>query len=198
MLMTAVLLFFLIACREKNQSPAPEPKTATVQDTVAVSKQYFPVISFLKSEIAYVDSLPAGIMKYWSSGSQRDSGYIQLEEFHKLAGEFLSPEINDSIFDSQFTETSFLDKSTNTGTFFYSTKNENIPVKRVDIVTAKGEIYDEVKSIYIEKNYRQADSFFVKKMFWKPKRNFQIITTRSKGSGKPMNELIKVVWDNRE
>jgi hypothetical protein len=71
-------------------------------------------------------------------------------------------------------------------------------VSRVDVVTAKGDIYDEVKSIYIEKNYRQQDSFLTKKLFWKPKRNFQIITMTSKDAGKTKNQLIKVVWDNRE
>ena len=194
---TGLFLFFL-ACGEKNRSSDADPKTATVEDTTQAASQYFPVSAFLKGEIAYVDSLPVGIMKYTSRESRQDSGYIKIEEFHKLAQEFLPSEMNDSQFVKEFQETSFMDKSTNIATFMYGSKNEKIPVRRVDIVTAKGPIYDEVKSIYIEKNYQQGDSFFIKKLFWRPKRNFQIVTLKSKGSEKPQNELIKVVWDNRE
>jgi hypothetical protein len=115
-----------------------------------------------------------------------------------MAAEFLPREITASQFENAFEESSFLDKSTNAGTFFYSNKDHGNPVRRVDVVTSKGDIYDEVKSIYIEKNYQEGDNFVIKKLIWNPKRNFQIITMISKGSGKPKNEIIKVVWDNRE
>ncbi len=70
----------LISCGEKNPNPAePSPAKQVPQDTTSTAKQYFPVRDFLTSEIAYVDSLPVGIMKYRSSANHSDSGYIDIK-----------------------------------------------------------------------------------------------------------------------
>lgn len=197
-LVTASLVLFFMACGDKNQPKTSNPETPSEQDSSTPAQQYFPVMEFLKGEIAYVDSLPVGIMKYTHSGSKTDSGYIKPDEFHELTAEFLTAELIDSSFEKHFEETSFLDKTSNNATFYYSSRNEDIPVRRVDVVMSKGEVFDEVKSIYIEKNYRHGESSLMKKLFWKPKRNFQIITVKTDNTQKPENEFIKVVWDNRE
>jgi hypothetical protein len=106
--------------------------------------------------------------------------------------------MKDSIFKRNFQESSFWDRTTNTGTFYYRTKNDTGSLTRVDVVTMKGDVYDEVKSIYIEKNTMQGKQPVVKKMMWKPKRNFQIISIKTNDKDQPENEIIKVVWDNRE
>lgn len=192
----AILALVILACNETPQS-APAGSSTISQKDSALEQVYFPLDDFLRNEIAYVDSLPVGIKKYRTVGSVIDSGYIQLEEFHRLAQEFISADFEHGVFRKTFGETSFFDRSTNTATFMYSAKNANSPVRRIDIVTAKGDIYDDVKSIYIEKQFG-TDSVLMKKLFWKPRRNFQIITIKSTPEGKPVNELIKVVWDNRE
>jgi hypothetical protein len=104
------------------------------------------------------------------------------------------PEINDSSLKKKFQETSFVDKSNGNATFFYKANDPSVSIKRIDVVTAKGDIYDEVKSLYIEREFRSSDSLLVKKLIWKPKRNFQIVIVDPSGKDK----LIKVVWDNRE
>jgi hypothetical protein len=198
-LMTAGLIVCLWSCGNKTETASTVPGSPEVADTAAnVPSPYFPLYDYMLNEIEYVDSLPVGIMKYSTVGKEKDSGYIQLEEFHQLAEQFLTPEIRDSSFAKTFKETSFFDRSSNNATFFYKTEDTASQIKRVDIVTGKGEIYDEVKSIYIEKNIPQAEGLVVKKLYWKPKRNFQIITVNEPGGSKLQNELIKVVWDNRE
>jgi hypothetical protein len=196
-LVIAGLVVLTLACNEKKPD-APDKSTTTGQQDTSAAQPYFPLASFLRSEIQYVDSLPVGIKKYTTAGKQQDSGYIRLEEFHRLSAEFLSPEIGDSAFKTNFTETSFFDKSSNTATFLYTSKNQNTAVRRADVITAKGDIYDEVQSIYVEKSREAGDTTITKKMFWKPKRNFQIITLIAAKNEKPKNELVKVVWDNRE
>lgn len=190
--MSAAIAMIICSCGEKTRpATSYSDSTKIVADSAKIQPSpYFPVYDFLAGEIAYVDSTPLGLMKYTTIGKVKDSGYIQLEEFHRLTAEFQLPEINDSMLKHNFRETSFVDKSTGNATFFYKPTDADTKIKRIDVVTAKGDIYDEVKSLYIEK----ADSSVVKKLMWKPKRNFQII--RIDPSGK--NELIKVVWDNRE
>jgi hypothetical protein len=198
-LVIAAIAIFTLSCNEKNPPPKPETAvTDSVPETAKVPQQYFPVADFLRNEIDYVDSLPIGIMKYRTRNSKTDSGYIKLDEFHRLAGQFLSTELMEPAFAKEFKETSFFDRSNNNATFFYSSDNDSLPVKRVDVVTTKGDVYDDVKSIYIEKLFHRNDSLTILKLIWKPKRNFQIIRITSTGSEDPKNELIKVVWDNRE
>jgi len=190
--MSAMIALILWSCGERNRSAESISDTTTtaVDSSKKVESPYFPVYDFLSNEIEYVDSTPVGIMKYTTVGKVKDSGYIQLEEFHKLTSEFQLPEINDSMLKKNFSETSFVDKSNDNATFYYKSKDTATKIKRIDVVTTKGVLYDELKSLYIEKS----DSSVVKKLIWKPKRNFQIITVDPSGK----NELIKVVWDNRE
>jgi hypothetical protein len=191
-LMSAIIAIIVWSCGEKNQSAqSKSDSTKIAADTIEKNETpYFPVYDYLNSEIAYVDSTPVGLMKYTTVGRVKDSGYIQLEEFHKLTSQFQLPEINDSLFKHNFRETSFVDKSNGNATFFYKPTDTTTKIKRIDVVTARTDLYDEVKSLYIER----ADSSAVKKLIWKPKRNFQIITVNASGK----NELTKVVWDNRE
>src|SRR5215212_746084 len=103
-LMSAVIAIFIWSCGEKNQ-PAEnvsDSTTATSADTSKASSQYFPVYDFLSNEIEYVDSTPVGIMKYSTIGKVKDSGYIQLEEFHNLVDQFHLPELKEPLFSAKF------------------------------------------------------------------------------------------------
>lgn len=199
-LMAAAITVCFCGCGDKTNPATDTADTPSVpatkpDSTTKTASAYFPVYDFLAGEISYVDSLPVGIMKYVTVGKKKDSSFIKLEEFHELAGEFLGPDLADSAFRKKFVESSFFDKSTNNATFFYKAADTSTQIRRVDIITFKGEVYDEVKSVYIEKESASADTSVVKKLYWKPKRNFQIITVNDK---KPSNQLVKVVWDNRE
>jgi hypothetical protein len=197
-LVIAGLALITISCNDKQPAATTETPDSTATQDSAKPQPFFPLADFIRGEISYVDSLPVGIKKFTTHGGKTDSTYIQLNEFHRLAGEFQSPELSNPAFERKFKETSFFDQSTNTATFLYTSTDTSTTVKRADVVTAKGDIYDEVRSIYIEKNSTDGKYNVTKKMYWKPKRNFQIITLTAAGSGKPENELIKVVWDNRE
>lgn len=187
--------FFVFACGDKK--PAEVSAKAAAKDTAAAPKQFFPVMGFIKGEVAYVDSLPVGIKKY-RGDNKKTFSYIKPEEFHRLAMEFTPKEMEDSFFLSHYQETSFLDRSTNTGTFLYVSKDPSLSLQRVDVITAKGDAYDQVKSIYLQKNYRSGDTTFIKKLFWRPQKSFQTITETVRGGGQPQTEVINVVWDNRE
>lgn len=193
-----LLSFILVFSACSNTDPETPAEPATTDSTSAVTQNFFPIQDFLKSEIAAVNSASSGIRKYTSSGTAKDSGYIQPEEFNKLAQEFLPSALNDSVFKKEFKETSFIDKATEGSTFYYSTTNPAIELKRADVVTQKTDTYDKVKSIYLERNYISGTNTIIKKLYWKPGRNFQVITQTLKNSGAPETELIKVVWDNRE
>lgn len=196
-----IAIVALMACGEKKPAAHSNGEISSAEnlkDTGGALKKYFPILDFLKGEIAYVDSLPVGIKKFTGKGARNKYVYINAEEFHRLAAEFTPKEIEDSFFLKEYQETSFLDKSSNSATFLYSTKNESLSLRRVDVLTVKGDVYDKVKSIYLEKNHTSGDTGYIKKLYWQPQRSFQLITQASPHSGAPQTEIINVVWDNRE
>jgi hypothetical protein len=188
------LFFFLyFAC---NTSDKNQLEATNNTDSAKKEKSYFPVIDFIKSEIKIVDSLPVGIMKYRTSNNIIDSGYIQLEEFHQLAKEFLPADLEKGHFESNFSETSFFDNTTQYASFLYSGTKQELQVTRVDVLTkAEDVVYNKVQSIYIEKRINKTDTSIIKKLYWKTGQNFQINTEMRTPEQKTITEQIKVVWN---
>src|SRR5688572_2943807 len=146
-ILTVLLTTVFVSCGS-NETSNPTAGATTADST---EKVYFPVQEFLRGEIRYVDSLPVGIMKYTTTGTRIDSGYIQPPEFRALAYEFLSGDLEEERFRENFEEVSFYDQGTRYSTFNYSPKTDNTEIKRVDVIAAPGLQYDKVNSIYIEK-----------------------------------------------
>ena len=186
-----VTLGFLVqACHEQSNDKQP----AAVEE----KKDYFPVADYIRSEINYVDSLPLGIVKYHIAQDKKDSSYIKTEEFDKLAKEFLPAELSDSSFTRDFTESSFIDQTTQSVTFTYSTADAGHILRRVDVLASPEQGFNKVKSIYMEKTINKGDSIVIKKMYWKAKRSFQIISILEAGNQPAVTSQLKVVWDNRD
>ena len=51
---------------------------------------FFPVLTFLKSQVAQVDTSVYSIIKITTVGNQSDTTYIKREDFRKEAADFLS------------------------------------------------------------------------------------------------------------
>ncbi|MBS1917749.1 MAG: hypothetical protein JST87_15870 [Bacteroidetes bacterium] len=187
-----LLIALFSAC--KNHSPASASNPADS----SVKKNYFPVASFIRDEIRYVDSMPLGILKQTIKNGQKDSGYIKNDEFHELAQEFIPSIFSSGDFEKDYTETSFMDQTTESVTFTYATKNKEQEVKRIDVLAKPGDSFIKVKSVYMEKAAGKNDTLITKKMFWKAKHNFQVVTIIQPSGQKPVIEQLKVVWDDSE
>src|SRR5690606_31268800 len=109
-----------VSRKAETSEGKPVSETGSTLDSVNGTGEYFPVLDFLKSEIAFVDSLPVGIMKYKTEGSRTDSAYMKSAEFRELASEFLPPQLQPGQFKKNFKESAFLDKLTGAATFYYN------------------------------------------------------------------------------
>ncbi|HWK05381.1 MAG TPA: hypothetical protein VNS58_17195 [Puia sp.] len=176
------------ACTTPSSSPP-------VQKQDSAPPSFLPVADYLRGEISYVDSTPLAILKHTVRDNRSDSAFIQQGEFNRLAVEFLAPELDPALFSKNFTETSFMDKTTGYLTFTYSTPNKTLSLQRVDVLVAPGNTADKIKSIYLEKISPAGDTSVVKKMFWETGRNFQILTSRRLPGKPPLEEQLKVIWD---
>jgi hypothetical protein len=138
--------------------------------------------------------------KYTIRGGKTDSGYIQLSEFNTLALQFLLPEFKDGSFEKNFTENAFMDKTTQSVTFTYSTDNKDLSLQRADVQVAQmaGSRTNQVKSVYLEKRRVSGDSVVLQKMYWQSGRNFSVVSLiRVKGQT-PVQQQLRVVWDTDE
>lgn len=179
------------ACGHSNPPDATAGKDS-------VSNPYFPVAEYLESEILFVDSTPTALWKYVTHKGRTDSSFIGVPEFNSLAIQFLPPAIRDSGWERRFIETSFADKTTKSITFTYSPRDKTEGVQRVDVLTTPGARAQEVRSIYVEESREAGDSLILRKMLWRSKTGFQIVTlTRVKGQ-EPDEQQVKVVWGSQE
>jgi len=187
-------LLFVSACGNTPQSPPPAPK----EDSTATTTAYLPVADYLRAEISYVDSTPLAIKKFNDLNNRKDSSFIERDEFHQLAKEFLVPELATDSFKNNYSESSFSDKTSGYLTFTYSTQNKKLSLQRVDVFAAPGTSMDKVKSIYLQKFSTAGDTTIVKKMFWKMGHNFLILTSLQVPGKAPLERRLKVVWDEEE
>jgi hypothetical protein len=188
---------FLTACRN-HQQPADTSKQDSLSPTDSGRNAYLPVAAYLETEILHVDSVPLALRRYRTFNDSTDSAFIQVPEFNQLALQFLPPELHDGSFEKNFTESSFADQSTQSIMFTYSTKVSGQSLRRVDVQTVLGNGAQKIKSIYLEKQRASGDSLILEKMYWRTGRNFQIVTRTTLKGKPPVEQQLRVVWDDTE
>ena len=71
-------------------------------------------------------------------------------------------------------------------------------MQRADVLATPDQGYDKVKSIYLEKVIRKNDTLVVEKMYWKMRKNFQVVSSMRVLDQPAVIKQLKVVWDNSE
>ncbi len=182
------------ACGHHPQTPST-PSTDTLSRPDSAKPTFFPVADVLESEIRQIDTTPVALRKLITGNGHVDSGFIKPAEFQALAMQFVVPEFRNGQFEKNFTETSFIDNSTQAATFTYSTTDKDLPLQRVDIVTIPHGENHQMESVYIERQRISGDSSILDKMFWRAGRQFQVISLiRVKGAAAVQRKLT-VSWD---
>src|SRR5260221_5279787 len=140
--------FFLAACGNLKQ-PVDPSKQDSLQQADSSKNSFFPVAEYLETEILHVDSVPLALRKYTTLNGKTDSAFILVPEFNQLAMRFLPPELHDSSFEKQFTESYFMDKYSQSIMLTYSTTVKDQPLRRVDVQKATRQPARPVKKIYL-------------------------------------------------
>lgn len=193
-----ILILIIIGCKNKVEQTSPVPDQQQKSDSPEV-KNYLPVLDFIKDEIRNVDSFFAGIKKITIQNGKTDSGFISSEEFHRITAEFETNELTKQYLEEHYEETSFLDHSTKAVTFIYSPKENKLPIKRIDLLTAQSNTgFDKMKNLFIEKRIDSGDTTILKRLSWKAGKYFLLITQKSVGQQPTEVTQVKVVWDNSE
>ena len=185
------------ACAHRSGQSASHPQDS-IPHQDSSKDAFFPVADYLEAEIQRIDSFPEALRKFTTRDGRKDSAYIQLPEFNALALQFLVPAFKDGSFEKQYTESSIMDRSTETVTLTYSPTDKDLPLQRVDVVTVAENGVNRVRSVYLENRKVAGDSVIFQKLYWQTRHQFQIVSLISVKGQPAVGQQVKVVWDPEE
>lgn len=182
------LLGSLISCKDEEKK--------------ADEKKFFPVLSFLQSQAAAVDTSLYSIVRYDYIDSARvDTSYIPREQFRQVAKEFLSiPDISHKKLSSRFVEKEQFDESTGRVILSYmpiDASKEEIQSQEV-LIRPDAAAGDKVTNIIINRLNNSRDSIVRKRLLWQVDRSFQVIIMRQVPGKDETITRYKVSWNETE
>lgn len=184
------LFFFIISCGNKKE------ETSSPEDI-------FPVLDFIKSQVAHVDTSFYQIVKLDIIDSTRtDTTYVKREDFRSLAKDFLElPNLEEKEYRGRFSEKRFFDESLNRIIVTCLPKDpseENM--QRQELVVTPDPFSEEgkVNSIIVHLLINSRDSAVEKKLLWQADRSFQVTTITQKPDSPEKITTTKVVWNEQE
>jgi hypothetical protein len=184
-LVSVALLFLVAACKEKKKKE-PEEK-------------FFPVISYIKSQVAHVDTSLYSIRKIAViDTAHSDTTYLRRESFRDAAADFLSlPDISTSDYDDRYTEAREFYESINRLAFVYlPVKPDKEEIQRQEVLVIPGE--EKVQTIIINSIGTVKDTVIQKKMLWSVDRSFQVTTIKQFREEPEIISTYKVSWNEDE
>ncbi|HVT86938.1 MAG TPA: hypothetical protein VHD35_17175 [Chitinophagaceae bacterium] len=177
------VLLFLLACSHSKKK-----------------EDFFPVLSYIKSQVAKVDTSLYPIIKItWRDSTHMDTQYVKREEFRELAKDFLEiPDLTEKKYQSLYTEEKFFDQGLNRIVFTCKPhKTDTAIIQQQETQVAPDPSGDKVKSFFIDEVISSKDSLVEKKMLWKVDESFQVATLIQKPEQPQTTHIIKIAWNER-
>lgn len=178
-----LLSLIIISCKNKSE------------DKENIS--FFPVSSFIKSQVAEIDTSVYPILKIVTTGSLSDTVYIKREDFRQYANDFLNmPDISTKTWNDDYIETKMYDEDLKMVILNYMPKDVDNEIRRQEVMIAPGQQSDDkVKTIIIDRVITNKDSSVQKNMLWQVDKHFQVVTVTNKNSQPEKIQKLKVVWN---
>jgi len=160
-------------------------------------ESFFPVLSFIKSQAAHIDTSLYQIVKLLSVDSTWDTAYIKREEFRSYAKDFLGlPDLTEKQYADKYEESKFFDASLNRVIITYTPKDKNQEIQREEVTIAPGSDGDDkVKNIIVNTLTVSGDSSVAKKLLWTVDESFQVTTIIQKAGHEDSAYTMKITWE---
>lgn len=185
-LVAALLLLSFIACKQKEKS---------------AKEKFFPVLSFLQSQVREIDTSLYTIRKLvYIDSVKTDTLYLRREQFREAAKDFLSiPDLSSSAYDDRYTEEKRFDETMNRVVLTYSPlKPEKEEIQGQEVLIKPDPAGDKITNIIINRIVNTKDSSVQKRLLWTVDESFQVITTKQLNGQPETTSTIKVVWGENE
>ena len=164
-------------------------------------EKFFPVLSFIQSQVAEIDTSLYSIRQFLTVDSLRyDTIYIHREQFRDAARDFLSiPDLSSSKYEDRYIEDKQFDETMNRVILTYiPLKPENEEIQRQEVLIKPDPSGDKITNVIINRVLNTKDSSIQKRLFWKVDESFQIITIKQLNGQPETTSTIKVVWGENE
>jgi hypothetical protein len=161
------------------------------------NSNYFPVLSFLQSEVKKIDTSLFSITKVVTQNGVSDTTPLLRDSVRGLAADFLGiPDLR-SEKGKSYNEVTAYDTTTQLVSMTYSSEESDVPKQQVFIVKSGMNFDDIVKTIYIEKEISKGDSLVQKRLIWDPVEHyFQVRTITSRKNSPEKVRDLKVIWED--
>jgi len=177
---TLLIVFGLSACKEEKRN------------------DFFPVLSFIQSQVKHVDTSVYSIMKITPlTDSTADTVYIKREEFRKEAADFLSiPDLTEGRYTKKYEQREDYDPDTKRAIFSYYPTGKKVEILRQEVTVLPTEAgFDKIRNIYIERTKEIKGGMVLQKLFWTADESFKQVDIIQK-KGQPEQILQKeLVWN---
>ncbi|MES2004558.1 MAG: hypothetical protein V4450_08555 [Bacteroidota bacterium] len=185
LLIFSAILFACNSRPHQNTNAAPDIDTA----------KFYPLHSFFKEQIQYVDLRSFNIYKITVKDGKKDSTGISKDGFLAMAAIFLKRDLSDPNEKIRYKETVFQDLSTGSITFNYTPIDPKATVQNIDILL--DEETHTVKRVFIRSVYTSGDSTINEQCNWKAGMSFQVNRTISTKTGYTSTELNYINWNDK-
>lgn len=162
-------------------------------------ESYFPVLSYIKSQVAHVDTSLYKIVQVKTINGRSDTVFLRREDFKHAAKDFLTlPDIASSKWQDDYQESQLYDQDLKSVVLNYTPKNNEGEIRRQDvIISPNSQQGDEVKTIYIERRMQDGNDEVQKKMTWEVNKRFKITSISQEKNGTEKIEIAEVIWNDQ-
>src|SRR5262245_45910731 len=179
----AFVILSIISCGEK-------PK--------GTEEAFFPVLSYIKSQVADIDTSLYSIRKLIVVDSLKtDTIYLHRENFRDEARDFLTaPDISAPAYRKRYVEEKLFDETLNRVLLTYTPLNpDKEEIQREEVLIKPDPSGDKVTNIIINSVINTRDSSVQKKLLWKVGESFQSTITRQLAGQPEKTSIVKVIWN---
>ena len=190
-ILITIFIFCVMALAGCKNNSADKQSSVPPADTA----KFYPLRSFFKEQIQYVDLRNFTIYKTTDTDGKKDSVPLSKEAFASMAAVFLEHDISSPEVKIQYKESVFHDLSTGSVTLNYKANNPDLAVQNIDILL--DEETNLVKRIFIRAAYNKGDTSFAEQYNWKTNKSCQINRTISAKNGYHSTELNYINWNDK-
>jgi hypothetical protein len=159
---------------------------------------FFPILSYIKSQVAQIDTSLYQIIKLTGTDSAWDTTYIKREDVRAYAADFLQlPDLTSKELAAKYDESKFFDASLNKVIITYRPRpgNKDVEIQREEVmIEPDSETGDKVRNIVVDKIVTSADSSVTKRMLWNVGESFQVTTIIQKQNKEDSTSTIRIKW----
>jgi hypothetical protein len=179
-----IVVLFAFSCKEKDDR-----------------EKFFPVLSFIQSQVADIDTSLYPIRKLVFVDSLRtDTFFIHRKNFREEAKDFLAiPDISASKYRDKYTEEKIFDETLNRVLITYTPlKPEKEEIQRQEVLIKPDPSGDKVTNIIINSVVNTKDSAVQKKLLWRVGESFQVTIIKQIAGQAEITSTSKVIWNEDE